>query len=377
MTLDNSTSTVLVLGGVGFIGRHFVDYLVKNNLVAPSNIRVADKALPQTAYLSEAHKETFAKVEFKQTNLINPNSIQACFQRTDGKEFDYVFNFAAETKYSQVPEVYQERIYQLSINCAKEAAKRNVKVFVEMSTAEVYDSDQDASTESSKIKPWTVVAKHKYKAEEELKKIKGLNLVILRPAVVYGPGALNGLTPRLIIGRIYKHLNEEMKLLWSKDLKLNTVHVDDVTRATWHTANWYLKHGKTNDRVPVFNLADKEDTDQETINKQLQSIFGITTGYHGSVVSSFAKLNLDSVIEDVNEKHLAPWAELVRKSDIQVTPLSPYLDEELLYNNALSVDGSKIERETGFVYTVPKLTQEKLEEIIDYYRALKVWPNDE
>ena len=69
-------------------------------------------------------------------------SIAACFDREDGREFDYVFNFAAETKYSQVPEIYQERIFNLSVNCAKEAAKRNVKLFIEMSTAEVYDSNQ-------------------------------------------------------------------------------------------------------------------------------------------------------------------------------------------------------------------------------------------
>lgn len=85
---------------------------------------------------------------------------------------------------------------------------------------------------------------------------------------------------------------------------------------------------------------------------------------------------MDAVNEAVNEKHLAPWAELVRKSDIAVTPLSPYLDEELLYNNALSVDGSKIERETGFTYSVPKLTKEKLVEIIGEYKALNVWPKD-
>lgn len=89
------------------------------------------------------------------------------------------------------------------------------------------------------------------------------------------------------------------------------------------------------------------------------------------------QLNLDSVIDAVNEKHLAPWAELVRKNNIVVTPLSPYLDEELLYNNALSVDGSKIERETKFVYSVPYLTKEKLVEIIDGFKALNLWPNDD
>lgn len=69
-------------------------------------------------------------------------SIAACFNREDGKEFDYVYNFASETKYSQVPEIYQERIFNLSVNCAKEAAKRNIKVFIQISTAEVYDSSQ-------------------------------------------------------------------------------------------------------------------------------------------------------------------------------------------------------------------------------------------
>lgn len=51
-----------------------------------------------------------------------------------------------------------------------------------------------------------------------------------------------------------------MKLLWSKDLKLNTVHVDDVVRASWHVAVWYAENHKEGDKVPVFNLADKQDT---------------------------------------------------------------------------------------------------------------------
>jgi hypothetical protein len=38
--------------------------------------------------------------------------------------------------------VYRERIYNLSVNCAKEAAKRHIKVFLEMSTSEVYDSSK-------------------------------------------------------------------------------------------------------------------------------------------------------------------------------------------------------------------------------------------
>ena len=36
-------------------------------------------------------------------------------------------------------QVYNERVYMLSVNCAKEAAKLNVKRFIEVSTAQVYE----------------------------------------------------------------------------------------------------------------------------------------------------------------------------------------------------------------------------------------------
>ena len=56
---------VLVLGGVGFIGRNFVKYCVDNGLA--SKVRVVDKKLPATAYLSPDHKAAFDNgvVEFK------------------------------------------------------------------------------------------------------------------------------------------------------------------------------------------------------------------------------------------------------------------------------------------------------------------------
>lgn len=45
----------------------------------------------------------------------------------------------------------------------------------------------------------------------------------VRPAVVYGTGDINGLTPRLIIGSIYKEIDEKMESLYSSGLRVNTV----------------------------------------------------------------------------------------------------------------------------------------------------------
>jgi nucleoside-diphosphate-sugar epimerase len=69
-----SLPSVLILGGVGFIGRHLVAYLVDNNLA--EFIRVADKALPTTSYLSPKLKKAFEdpRVEFKQANLTNQSN---------------------------------------------------------------------------------------------------------------------------------------------------------------------------------------------------------------------------------------------------------------------------------------------------------------
>jgi len=39
-------------------------------------------------------------------------------------------------------QVYHERVFLLTTNCAKEAAKQEVKMFVELSTAQVYDADK-------------------------------------------------------------------------------------------------------------------------------------------------------------------------------------------------------------------------------------------
>lgn len=359
-----SKPRVLVLGAVGFLGRNFVTYLIENDLA--SKVRIVDKVIPKTAFLTARHQAAFDKAEFLQKNLVNPISIAQAFEDPDGK-YDYVFNLAAETKYSQTEEVYNERVTLLSINCAKEAAKQGVKAFIELSTAQVYDADKKPSDESAKIKPWTLIAKAKLKAEEEIKKMEGLNYIIVRPAVIYGPGDILGLTPRLVTGAVYKQLGEDMKFLWSKDLRINTVHVRDVCRALFLLA----EKGKKGE---VYNLADSGETNQEAIAALLREIYGIKTDYQGSIISNFAMLNLESVTEDVNDKHLQPWSELCKAAGITSTPLTPYLDKELLYNNSLAVDGNKIVKELGFKYEVPEVTKDLLLEVIKEFVEVKAFP---
>jgi len=364
-----SKPNVIVLGGLGFIGRNFVEYLVDHNLVG--KIRVADKVLPDLAGLSEKQMKLFkgsgAVVEFKQANLAREAMVTKVFD-ADFK-VDYVFNLAGETKYSQTDEVYKENIIDVSVTCGKAAAKAGVKRFVEVSTSQVYSGDKKASGEDDKPKPWTKLATAKLQAEEELKKIPGLNLVIVRPAIVYGPGDILGLTPRIICAAVYKHLNETMEFLWDKELKMHTIHVEDVCAALWHLTS----HGQSGE---IFNLADSNDTDQGKINKLLENIFGIKTGFMGTIKSKLAtSVAMKTVAETANEKHLKPWSDLCKAKNITNTPLTPYLDEELLYNNAYSVDGNKIIK-TSFSYKHPNVTEQTLRETIKGFIALGYFPAD-
>ena len=43
-------------------------------------------------------------------------------------------------------------------------------------------------------------------------------------------GWANLSAPRLVIGAAYQHTGEEMKFLWNKDTRINTVHVRYVER---------------------------------------------------------------------------------------------------------------------------------------------------
>lgn len=361
-----SDNRVLILGGAGFIGRHVVKYLIDKNLA--SFIRVVDKRQPQTVYLGNEFSTYFANkiVECKQANLSAPKSVEAAFHCDQGK-FNWVINLAAETRFGKEEKEYQQMVHDLSLLCAAEGEKSGCSVYIEVSTAQVYSSGKKASTEKDKTKPWTALAKFKLQAEEDIKaKHPKLPLIIVRPAMVYGKGDMNSLMPRIICAATYTSNNEKYKLLWTEDMKINTVHVDDVAAALIHLC----QKGKVGE---VYNLADKNDTTQGSFTAFLENIFGIEAGYWGSIMSNLASLKLQEAVDYANESHMGPWLEMLKAANINFTPISPYIDKELLSNNALSVDGSYIES-TGFSYSKPTMKQEYLQEEIDYFVDQGIFP---
>lgn len=68
------------------------------------------------------------------------------------------------------------------------------------------------------------------------------------------------------------------------------------------------------------------------------------------------------VVDEINDKHMGPWAELCQIDKTENTPLTPYMDAELLYRNDLNLSNDKL-KSFGYQLLVPRFTKEKVEEV--------------
>lgn len=209
--------------------------------------------------------------------------------------------------------------------------------------------------------------------------------MILRLAHVYGAYDSKFVATALCMARVYQHLNEEMKWLWTKDLRINTVHINDCVRALWSAATWYASGLPTftpsstpytrPKPIPCFNIVDHGNTSQGTMASIIHDVFGIKTGFQGQIISTFARLNLDSVVDDVNDESLGPWAELLEQGGVvRQGPLSPFMEKELLKDTDLSMDGGAFEKVTGFRYEVERISKGEVEGMIESYKRMGWWP---
>ncbi|TDH73298.1 hypothetical protein CCR75_007724 [Bremia lactucae] len=357
---------VMVLGGAGMVGRNLVEYLVDRDLV--SGIRVVDKTLPEISYFSAAHMKAFAdgRVKFVQADLTRDPHLDRAFNPEFGP-YDFVFNLAGETKCGLSESVYASNCRDLSVLCARRSQEVGVKCFVEVSTAFVYKSQvKQPAKEDAELQPWTLQAKYKLQGENIIRQLPNMRVVILRLATVYGSADLAGLMPRIVCAASYVKLEEKMKLLWDAEMRVNTVHVFDVCQALWHVTS----AGKDGE---VYNLVDKNDTNQAKLNAMMEEIFHIKTGFIGKLVSNLARVRLSDVVDDANEKHMQPWADLCAEYEITNSPLTPYIDKELLQHNHLYADGSKIET-TGFKYQYPTLEPKEVRGVLEELIAQKIFP---
>lgn len=157
------------------------------------------------------------------------------------------------------------------------------------------------------------------------------------------------LAPRICCAAYYAKARKKMQFLHGSSLCINTVHVDDVCAAIWHACT-------TLPAGAIYNLADSGNTTAGSLNTILGRLFGCQTGFRSGLVSRAANMNLDYVAEVANGEHIPGWRDVCTEHKILNTPLSPYIDVELLSANNMSINGTAI-TSTGFTYSHPACTE--------------------
>jgi nucleoside-diphosphate-sugar epimerase len=173
---------VFVTGAGGFIGSHFIEHaLAQGHEVA--GIYRSD---------SEPRRELIARLrtagaDLHQGDVTDPASVESALSGADA-----VCHFAAAFTESGQEASFFHRVNVLGTgHVARIAAERGVRRFVHCSTAGIYGRTvAGVVNEATPTRPWNEYERTKLLSEQVVRDVArnhGMEYVILRPAVVYGP----------------------------------------------------------------------------------------------------------------------------------------------------------------------------------------------
>lgn len=173
---------VLVTGATGFVGRHLCESLVSSGYIITGTTRSSEKAFSPVDYKLRIIGDIGTDIDWA-------SALQ---------DIDYVVHLAARVHI--MSEVADDPLTEFrrvnsrgSEKLAESAAAAGVKRLIYVSTIKVLGETTDghAFRNTDRAAPCDPYAVSKREAEEALKRItndKGLELVILRPPLMYGPG---------------------------------------------------------------------------------------------------------------------------------------------------------------------------------------------
>ncbi len=238
--------TVLVTGGVGFIGSHTVNLLTEQGY----NVIVIDKI--------EKYNNTTDNIIYYKKNLTD-NSVEEVFQK---HHIDYVIHLAAQPSVTtSISNPQQDCMdnYLSTINICCLAKKYNIKKLIFSSTAAVYASPEylpvDEKHTTKFLSPYAVSKN----ACENYIKISGLDYIIFRYSNVYGPGQ-NSKGEAGVVAIFYDAMikNSSINIFGDGEQIRDFVFVKDVAKANVEAIKSQVKNEiinvSTNSKTTINEL---------------------------------------------------------------------------------------------------------------------------
>ena len=229
------------------VGRHLVQLLVKKYAIAENtltaDIIVADHSIPETMYLSTESLAALKRTKYHQINLNDAASVRRLFDLADGGVYDVVYNCCVDMKADQSDEFYKRFTLGQSMCVAEEAQRRGVGVFVHLGSGLdcVDPNGKEEAPQQAKSKQGKFIVE----LDERLRSMDNFNLIVVRPAAMYGPECRGFLVACYSVVAMMHRENVPLPPMLL-DQRRDTAHVFDVARAMIHLAHWY-KHAPKNE----------------------------------------------------------------------------------------------------------------------------------
>ena len=233
--------------------------------------------------------------------------VSKCFTdpAPNAQAYTHIIDLTGEVSFDRPAEVFISNTLNISLSIAHEAAKHSVKSYIRYLPS-FYEHVKDRvykETDMDGWKPWGTRGVWWHETMRAIGSIPNLPLVVVRGAMPYGPGYVrHGLNTPFLLGLVYKHLNEEMKFIWSPRLRKNTIHSLDWVGGIWATSLWAGEHDRaglnaaagvslpsSDDKivettegtikkasggvlVPVINLVDEADLNMESMSAVIAKV---------------------------------------------------------------------------------------------------------
>lgn len=252
----------LITGGAGFIGSHYLNYVIDRT----NDQYVCIDCLSYAANLDNIY-ECFKKSNFKfiKENICNEKRIDEIFKE---EKFDYVIHFAAETHVDNSIDNY-DLFYKSNVLGTKvlldASVKYKVKRFHHISTDEVYGSldlnSLEVFKETSKMNPTNNYSKTKAIAESlviEYFNKYDLDITISRSSNNYGVNQhKEKLIPKIIDNALK---NIEIPIYGNGENKRDWLYVLDNCRAI----DLIVHKGKKGE---IYNICSSEELSNNEVVK--------------------------------------------------------------------------------------------------------------
>jgi len=243
---------ILVTGGAGFIGRHLVKNLIKNN-----QILVYDN-------LSNSSDKDRISLVDKGVKFLKGDILDYDVLCEFSKNVNVVIHLAAKSGLgiceNNPSDAFSVNVFG-TFNVIKACQECNSKLIF-LSSREVYgEKSSKKILETEKLNPTNVYGETKSLAELLIKnkgKISKLDYTILRPTNIYGPKGSKG------INQIFKMaLNKRKIIVNGGEQLINPIYIDDIIKAI----NQVINEKKSYQQI--FNLGSEETFKLKIIAKKI------------------------------------------------------------------------------------------------------------